>query len=280
MVFQHHVPEQPDPPLLLEERPGVEDDLGRFLPRKDWPNSVLQDGAPLGSFTTQSRSEVNPSGSSAREENLVAALHRKRLVEEWPGDVPEEVEPQRVPLAWTMEEVGRILRVCRRQTGRIGDVAAADWWECLHRVFLDSGERVGAVMGLTWDAVDLDSGTILIAAELRKGKRRDRLCELKPETVAALRRIVGTGKVFPWHLHPSYLYHRYKRLLKSAGLATGRTSGFHRLRKTVGSYYQAAGGHASAFLDHSDPWVTKRYIDPRICKVKSAAALLPLPVME
>jgi integrase len=206
-------------------------------------------------------------------------LHRTRVVDEWPVDVPEEVEPHRVPLAWSMEDVGKILTACRSMKGNCGDVPAAIWWESLHRVLLDTGERIRAVLGVTWDAVDLDAGSMLIAAELRKGKRRDRLYELHADTVAALRKMQGTGKVFPWHLNPSYLWPKYKRLLKSAGLTTGRTSAFHRMRKTTASHYQQAGGDASAFLDHSDPRITRRYLDPRIVKVKSAAALLPRPVM-
>jgi hypothetical protein len=43
--------------------------------------------------------------------------------------------------------------------------------------------------------------------------------------------------------------------------------GFHGLRRTRASYAALAGGAAAAtqVLDHSDPKLQERYVDPQIC---------------
>jgi len=44
-------------------------------------------------------------------------------------------------------------------------------WECLFKVTLFTGARQAEVLGLTWDRVDFERGTILTGYQLERGKR-------------------------------------------------------------------------------------------------------------
>jgi integrase len=142
---------------------------------------------------------------------------------------------------------------------------ACDWWVALVLAIWDSGERIAAVIRLKWGDVDLARGWIRFKAENRKGGRDDSVVRLSSETVAALKQIRGKeGPVFPWPWCQSYLWKAFGDILKRAGLPHDGKSKFHRIRKTVASYAEAAGGNATAMLRHSKREVTEAYLDPRI----------------
>lgn len=202
---------------------------------------------------------------------------RKRFVEHWP-DVDPEVEPRRVPQAWTSEEIFRLFAALQQEPGLIASVPASDWWRALHLVGWDTGERIGALMQIAWSDVDLVRGWILCRAETRKGRREDRIYRIADDTVAALRKIRRPiARVFPWPYNANYLWAKYARILKRAGLPADRRSKFHRLRRTVASHFEAAGGNATELLGHSRRSVTERYLDPRIVVRQQGVDLLFRP---
>jgi integrase len=135
-------------------------------------------------------------------------------------------------------------------------------------------------MGLRWEHVDLEGGWLCVPCELRKGKGEDKVFRLAGDTMLALARIRRNSSdfVFPWPYTKSSLWPRYAQLLKAAGLPHDKRSKFHRMRRTVASYFEAAGGDATVLLGHSARAVTtKHYIDERIVKPKQAAELLFRP---
>lgn len=205
---------------------------------------------------------------------------RKGFVKLWP-DVPAEVEPKRVPMAWLDHEVKALFASCDKEPGMLCGVPAKLWWRGLLLLIWDSGERIGAVTGLEWPAIDLKAGWVIVNAELRKGKRADRSYRLAADTCAVLKDIKAHNrqqKVFPWPYTPHYLWHKYEKILERAGLPTDRRSKFHRVRRSVASYYEKAGGDATQLLDHTDRKVTvKSYLDPRIIGQKQAADVLFRP---
>lgn len=161
----------------------------------------------------------------------------------------------------------------------IHNVPARLWWHALHAVLWDTGERITAVFRLEWSTVDLDSGHVRCPAENRKGGRADRVYRLHPDTVTALQAIYRerNTRVFPWPYTSTYLWRKYGNLLERAGLPSDRAHKFHCVRKSVASYFEAAGGNATELLGHSSRRVTRRYLDPRVVSPPQASDVLFRP---
>jgi len=60
--------------------------------------------------------------------------------------VKAEVEPKRIPRAWTEDELHRLIESCRQETGLVAGVCASDWWVGIHLVAWDSAERISPMM--------------------------------------------------------------------------------------------------------------------------------------
>lgn len=209
-----------------------------------------------------------------REQLLVLWRHafRAKLIATYP-DVPKAIEPVRTPEAWMIDDLDALLAAARSQTGKIGNAPACLFWESLIRLCLDTAERIGAVMALTWD--DLERDWILVKAEHRKGGKRDKRYQLSAETVAILGELrrynCARPTIFHWPHHWTYLWARYKAVVKSAGLPTGRKCQLHRLRKTTASIANAAGLNAQELLDHQHRRTTNSYLDPRFSRTEQAS---------
>jgi integrase len=256
--------------------------LAKFLERQPRLSDLSDDtiNRYLAWFRALGRA---PSSVNKERANVLAIWRfacRKHYVKDWP-DVEMEIEPRRLPMAWLEHEVRALFAACTQEPGSICGVPAGLWWSCLLMVIWDSGERISAVAGLRWPAIDLRSGWVVVSAELRKGKRADRGYRLAPDTVAmlkSLRKHCRDDRVFPWPYTPNYLWLKFNVVLARAGLPTDRRSKFHRVRRSVASYFEAAGGDATQLLDHSDRRVTIRsYLDVRICGQKQAADVLFRP---
>ncbi len=162
----------------------------------------------------------------------------------------------------------------------------------LYRLAINLGMRQGEILGLTWDALDLDAGTIRVYQQLRrvrngndtrefvlqttKTRAGERLLQLDEDLVmvlrehrrvqqeeAALRRkqwknvlnlvfVTETGAP----IHISDLTKHFKSALKRAGLPVIR---FHDLRHTAATLMLANGVSlvtVSKILGHSSPAIT------------------------
>lgn len=218
--------------------------------------------------------------TAAKDRSQLRALWefaaRRRLVETWPI-IPLVRIPERVPEAWMTDEFRRLMDSAAQETTFYDGIPASLWWKSLLLAMYDSGERVTSVILTPWRNVR--DGAILFVAEGRKGKRRDILREISPETQAALEAIrdsrTANDLVWPWPRGRGYLWKRLEIILKRANLPHGRKDKFHKIRKTTASYYEAAGGSAQRLLDHADPATTRKYLDPRIVKGVSAPDVLP-----
>lgn len=212
--------------------------------------------------------------------NLLALwryANRRKLIETWP-EIEPEVIPERAVMAWTETEVHTLLGACKLAEGRIGRCPAALWWQALHMLAWDTGERIAAILGVKWEDVDLANETIVCRAETRKGGKTDRVYKIHAGTAMLLRTMAKDSElVLPWPYSKTYLWTRYARLLEKAGLPAGRASKFHRLRRSVASHYEAAGGNATELLGHSSRKVTKRYLDQRIVSPPSPVGVIFRP---
>lgn len=225
----------------------------------------------------------NTADTANKEAGQILALWRfacrKGYLSIWP-DVEMMMTPRRVPQAWMLSELHRLIDAAEREQGMLGKFRAQIWWRALLTVIYFTGERISAVRSLTWNMVDLENGWVIMRAETRKGQRSDKAFPLPPDAIHTLRLIYqsGSAEVFPWpYKNLEYIYYKYNKILVRAGLPTDRRSKFHRIRRTTASYFKAAGGDPTELLDHADPRTTKKYLDPRICGNKMSADVLKAP---
>jgi len=197
-----------------------------------------------------------------------------KLIEDWP-DIPKESEPHRTPRAWKHDDVSALLAACQRAPGLIGACPAWLFWTTLVNLCLETGERIGAVLQCEWTWLEGDSINVL--AEARKGAKRDKLHRLSPYTVSLIgqmKRYKESKQIFHWPYSYTYIWNRYRKLLESAGLPTGRGFAMHRLRKTCASVAYAAGLDPQEILDHTDRRTTQRYLDPSFTRQTQPAEIL------
>lgn len=241
----------------------------KFLERK----ALVSDfnDVTVNKYLTWHRERGHTPATCNKERHNILAMwrfaYRKKILEDWP-DVRSEPVPKRTPLAWTQKEIESLFMACRMLDGDYGTIPARLWWRGLLLVLWDSAERITAIMGLSWECFDKDMTWLHIPASLRKGKHEDRVYKMGTETTETLKAIRKHAKgkdVFPWPFSETYLWNRFSKLLKLAKLGSGKMSMFHRIRRSVASHYEAAGGDATELLGHSDRRVTRRhYLDPRI----------------
>ncbi len=253
--------------------------LAEFVGRPPTLDDLSDDNVAgmMGLLTRKGLSVETINDRRGRINALWTWLAKRGMVKTWPTVTPLP-EPERIPLAWSRDDVARILRECSVEGGWIAGIAARLWWETLHLVIWDSSERIGALLETRWS--HLQGSNLILPAEIRKGGRRDRIYRLHQDTLARLELIRQPTRelLWPWDRTEAILYRRYKNLLKRAGLPFDRKSMFHRMRKSVASHYEAAGGNATELLGHSDRRTTvEAYIDPRICPQPQASDVLFRP---
>lgn len=211
------------------------------------------------------------SSASKLRENLVTIwkLARKRGHIQTDPEIPAIREPQRVPRAWSRDELNQLWEYLRRLPGDVSGVPESLWYCSLACVLWDTGERIGALWQTGKAQLDLRDGWIVVRAEVRKGKASDRLYKLSPQSVSLLKELmeldVRGDRVWPWPYCDTYLWQKWREILKRCGLPTGREFSFHCLRKSHASHLKARGGDARESLGHSTDAITNSvYIDPRV----------------
>lgn len=178
-------------------------------------------------------------------------------------DVPRVQRPEVQP--FSLEQARTIL-----------DAIRGNRFEALYSVALAVGLRRGEALGLRWDDVDLDAGTLKVRTALQridgklqlvepKTSRSRRTIALPDMAVAALRshrarqlqerllagsRWQDTGMVFTTsigtYMEPRNLTRHFNRTVKNAGLPPKR---FHDLRHTCASLLLAQGVHARVVME-------------------------------
>lgn len=204
-------------------------------------------------------------------------LAKRGVVTLWPT-IPRIPEPVRTPRAWTANDLQRLFGAFAMVKGRVGNVPASLWWRSLHLVSWDTGERITALLSCRWEY--LADGWLLVPAEVRKGKRKDAAYRLAEDTLAcmeALRTFARGPEIWPWPYSRDYIWIRYREIRRRAGLPVDRRSSFHRMRRSVASHLEAAGGDATAALGHESRRITMSYLDPLIVKPPQATDRLFRP---
>jgi integrase len=196
-------------------------------------------------------------------------LSKRGILHTWPT-TPPIPEPERIPMAWSPEQINQLFKCIKEIHGTIALIRACDWWHSLHLALWDTGERITALVQCEWS--HLSGSWLVIPAELRKGRRKDKSYDLHPDTLAAIEIIRDNKreKIWPWPYCEAYLWSRYKTIRQKFGLPTDRKSSFHRMRKSVATHFEAAGGNATELLSHTSRKVTQSYLDPRFLKTPQA----------
>jgi|GEM_PF-631671 len=133
-------------------------------------------------------------------------------------------QTKRLPTFVSPEHFSAIYVACEHASDPIGipNVSAADWWRGLLVTAFMSGWRVGQILSLRWEHVDLEAGTAFVSGEDTKGRRDERL-PLHPLIVEHLAKLQGSfdSHVFPWNLHRRRLWPAFKAIQAAAKLADG-----------------------------------------------------------
>lgn len=240
--------------------------FGRFLGR----DPLLADAADeltLARYLEERAKSHSPYTAEKERTQLMAMArlaNERRMIPAMPT-CPPSVLPDRIPQAWSVEELERLFAAAARAPGYIGKIPAADYFTTMLSVCWESGERIGALLEAT--PADYRRPDLVIRAEARKGRRRGRSYPLSPETCDRIERLLSYGgdRIFPWPHTKTYLWDKLKKtILEPAGLAAKRI-GFHQVRRSAISHIYAAGADPVAFAGHASPSTTKRwYLDPRM----------------
>ncbi|MDV6030370.1 MAG: site-specific integrase [Phycisphaera sp. RhM] len=190
-------------------------------------------------------------------------------------EIPAISCPKRIPDAWTDAQMVQLMGACESAAGDIGKNKAKHFWPALVSVIYDCGERISAVLSITHSDIDTQ-GWLTVRGEYRKGKTRDKRYKLRPVTVERVQHLhKSEGLVFPLPYSQGYIYQLFSEILKAAGLPNTRRDKFHKIRRTTASNFEAAGGNATALLDHTDRRTTEAYLDPRFIKSVQPADIVP-----
>jgi integrase len=146
-----------------------------------------------------------------------------------------EKAPKKLPVYVPPEHFAKLYAAC--ETARLParlPYPAADWWRGLLVTAYMTGWRIGALLALRREDLDLERGVALSRAEDNKGKR-DVKAPLHPVIVEHLRRLPAfTDAVFPWRSERRRLYEQFEQIQEAAGVRPdGRRGryGFHDLRR-------------------------------------------------
>jgi integrase len=146
----------------------------------------------------------------------------------------------------------------------------------------DTGCRLAELLMAKVSDVDLVAGNWFVCAENRKGRRRDRLYRLHPDTLALIRASLTHPHemVFPWPRCRRRIWKHLRGILLVAGLPTGPRRGFHCIRRTVESYAAAARGDqwAADAIGHSVEVARRSYISPAITGEHRLIDAIPRPM--
>jgi len=248
-----------------------------FLEKRPTIRDLTSDNVQDAMHWMISRGRSIPTANKLRA-NLLALWRfeaREGRLKKWPN-VPKLIEPDRIPTAWSADQLHQLFSAIGQAPGTICGIPARLWWLSLHSVLWDTGERIGAVLSSTWGDVDIHGGTVIFRAQHRKFKKRDRCHPLHAHTLALLRSIEFPSRnlVCPSDCHYSTLLKRYKGILRVSGLPFDRKHMLHCMRRSTASFYEAAGGNATDLLDHSSRDITKKfYLDTRVLPMTGPAMM-------
>jgi integrase len=147
-----------------------------------------------------------------------------------------------------------------------GPYTAGDWWRALLVMAYMTGWRIGSLMALRWEDVDLETATSVSRAEDNKG-RRDQRIPLHSLVVEHLLKLKSFWPVvFTWDHSHRRLFDELHKLQGAAGVRPEGTKahyGFHDFRRAFATLNAATltPDALQALMQHKDYQTTQRYIN-------------------
>lgn len=192
---------------------------------------------------------------------------RKKRIETQPRDIDEIRTPKRLPEAWSVDELDRLLTVAASIEGKVGEIPASLFWPALLLTAIETGLRKSALMSLQVRHFDAERGWVRALAEDQKQKA-DQDLPISEQTVRLILATQPAGRelIFPWPFtDPHTLDVRLRALLRQAGLPHDRRSLWHRFRRTAATFTADLAGEIEAqrLCGHASIQTTRKYLDIR-----------------
>ena len=119
-----------------------------------------------------------------------------------------------------------------RRPQDLPNITLEAWWKGLFITAYMTGWRIGEILALRWEDVDLEAGTAITRGDVNKG-RRDALIALHPLVIQHVQDVQSADThVFPWNHARRALYVEYHLIQDAAKLDSVQGYfGFHDLRR-------------------------------------------------
>lgn len=201
--------------------------------------------------------------------------------------VPRNVCEAVTPPKEVREEVQTL---SKSQINTLLDTAKDDPLHALYVLAVSTGMRQAELLALKWDSVNFDTGTVRVRRTVWKGiisepktPRSRRTVKLSQLAIRALsehrqKQAINTEWVFPSQAgtpidNQNFIHHKWKRLLKRAGLP--QSLRFHSLRHACCVLLLSESVSARVVADqlgHSDPSFTLRVYADALSSMGNTAA--------
>jgi integrase len=190
-------------------------------------------------------------------------------------DFEFEREPKGLPTYVPPEHFAAIYAACEHaQEPKGHPFPAPDWWRALIVTAYMTGWRIGELLALRREDLDLAAETAITWAEDNKGKRDEKV-KLHPVVIEHLKKLAGFDpRVFPWNHNLRALYAEFARIQEAAGVKLPcrgnhqhtrfcHVYGFHDLRRAFATMNAArlTADALQALMRHKSYLTTQRYIN-------------------
>lgn len=193
-------------------------------------------------------------------------------------------EPGKLAVYVTPEDFAKLYQACDQATAPEGlPYSPSDWWQALLVFAYMTGWRIGSILALRRDNLDLDGATALSLAKDNKG-RRDQKIPLHSLVIDHLRKLASFDPlVFSSRVDRRRLYDGFFAIQDAAGVKPlGKARyGFHDLRRAFATMNAAtlSADALQALMQHKDYQTTQRYIN-MARQLNPAVANLYVPTLK
>lgn len=190
------------------------------------------------------------------------AAYNAELTEHPPLRVRKIRVPRNMPDAWTMDELNRVIKICRDLPGyfQTTGIKRSFFFTSFVMAMYDTALRLCDMLQI--ERAWINSEGVLSVTQLKTF--HGLTTTLRPETIEAVDQSFPPVRTLCWPLwgRQEAFYVHFRKIVDAAGL----TGGTKKIRKTSASYVEKFNpGGAQAHLGHMTPGLAyKHYVDPRI----------------